>query len=172
MLAGAKLKFNLLNVKEEQIKLPTSYYSFKIDDSFKVSDELAVVSPSFETSTKLIVQDTRTQPPYTNEVEIYTLHADSVEVISKSYIIVGENEPFKISLFNNRRLLKGGAAMKLTSDFFLNMANSSFSAREKGVGVIKAVYEGLTHEKRIIANLQLKPILIGDKIVLPPGQTF
>lgn len=55
MLAGSKIKFNLLNVKEEQIKLPASYYNFKIDNSFKVSDELSVVSPNLETHTKLIV---------------------------------------------------------------------------------------------------------------------
>lgn len=30
----------------------------------------------------------------------------------------------------------------------------------------------MTYEKRIIANLQLKPVLLGSKIVLPPGQTF
>jgi hypothetical protein len=30
--------------------------------------------------------------------------------------------------------------MKITSDFYLNMANLSFAAREKGVGVIKASY--------------------------------
>lgn len=100
-----------------------------IDSSFKASDELAVTSPSYETSTKLIVRDTRTEPPYTNEVDIQTLNADSIEVLAKSYVIIREAEPFKVSLFNNRRLLKGGAAVKLESDFFLDMANSSFTAR-------------------------------------------
>lgn len=62
----------------------------------------------------------RTNPPYTSEVDIYNLHADSVEVSAKSYVIVGDNEPFKVSLFNNRRLLKGSVSLKLDSDFYLN----------------------------------------------------
>lgn len=62
--------------------------------------------------------------------------------------------------------------MKVVSDFHLNMANSSFLANSKGAGIIKATFEGLVHEKRIIANLRLKAVLIGNKIVLPPGQTF
>jgi hypothetical protein len=66
MLAGSKLKFSLLNHKGEKIALPASYYSVDIDSSFKASDELIVNSPSYETSTKLIVKDVRTEPPYTN----------------------------------------------------------------------------------------------------------
>ena len=49
------------------------------------------------------MRDMRTNPPYTSEVDIYNLHADSVEVSAKSYVIVGDNEPFK-----------------LDSDFYLN----------------------------------------------------
>lgn len=68
--------------------------------------------------------------------------------------------------------MKGSTSVKLDSDFYLNVANSSFVASSKGSGVIQASYEGLTHEKRIIANHRIKAVLIDNKIVLPPGQSF
>lgn len=77
-----------------------------------------------------------------------------------------------MTLFNNRRQLRGSVSLSIDSDFYINRENSSFVASGKGTGYIRASYNGLTHEKRIVANLPLKLVLIGNKIVLPPGQSF
>lgn len=63
-------------------------------------------------------------------------------------------------------------ATKIESDFYINRENSSFVASGKTVGYIRVSYNGLVHEKKVMANLPLKIVLVGEKIVLPVGQNF
>ena len=77
LLAESKFNFGLLNSKFEHIKLPNKNYKFALSNNdYRVTSELEIKTPLLEAETVLTVEDTRTNPPYSNRVEIFSYIPD------------------------------------------------------------------------------------------------
>ncbi len=133
---------------------------------------LRVKAPDEEKNSLLKLEDTRTNPSSTAQVEIYAYEPDEIMVHVNEYILVGEKAVFEVELFWKKHKLHGfNDDVRITSDFQLQ-PEGLLLATHKMVGELKVQYKGLSVTKSIHAYLPMKMILPENRIVLPPDESF
>lgn len=70
--------------------MPNTNYRFDLTNKdYTLSSELDIKTPVLDSETKMVVEDTRTNPPYSNEVEIYSFRPDEIVIRTREYIVAG-----------------------------------------------------------------------------------
>lgn len=72
MMVDSLFKFDLVSPSNQIIPIPKPYYKTTLSSNkFTITDSLVIKAPSSSDITELIVEDTRTDPPYSSKVTVH-----------------------------------------------------------------------------------------------------
>lgn len=77
------------------------------NNEFTITRDLEIRTPNSDSHTFLIVEDTRTNPPFRSEVEIYSYRPDEMLIKSRDYIMVGQENQYSVDFYRNGKQLRG-----------------------------------------------------------------
>jgi hypothetical protein len=144
-----------------------------------------IQTPSESSEAILTVRDTRTTPSFEQSTTIYSYQPDSIEILMPEKVIIGQSINYDIKFYHQKKLLKGSIDPSLLSVtiedlphtrgdkvFLLDSSNNKIQGFNKGQGVFKVSFNGLTAEKKIQCTTPLKLVSQSSRVTLPVGEIY